>query len=126
MFDANKIIPLLIVFLVLVTLPFWSSLTSSDSGKKPNLVLPTNEKQCVESKEYMQAWHMDLLNDWRDMVVRDGIRDYTAKDGKVYKASLSSTCLKCHDKKEQFCDECHNYVGVKPYCWDCHVYKKGN
>ena len=20
-----------------------------------------------------------------------------------------------------FCDRCHNYLAVSPYCWDCHV-----
>jgi hypothetical protein len=23
--------------------------------------------------------------------------------------------------KKQFCEECHTYASVKPYCWECHV-----
>jgi hypothetical protein len=34
--------------------------------------------------------------------------------------SLSQGCLGCHSNKEQFCDTCHNYAGVKPNCWSCH------
>jgi hypothetical protein len=29
--------------------------------------------------------------------------------------------MKCHDNKEEFCDKCHLYAGVTPYCWDCHI-----
>jgi hypothetical protein len=35
--------------------------------------------------------------------------------------SLSDTCLDCHSKKDQFCDACHTYSAVDPYCWTCHV-----
>ena len=33
------------------------------------------------------------------------------------------TCMvaTAKDKARTFCDKCHNYTGVKPYCWDCHV-----
>ena len=38
--------------------------------------------------------------------------------------SLSQSCLGCHSNKEQFCDACHNYAGVKPNCWSCHIVPK--
>ena len=31
----------------------------------------------------------------------------------------------CHANKAEFCDRCHNYAAVKPYCWDCHIDTKG-
>jgi hypothetical protein len=34
--------------------------------------------------------------------------------------SLSNTCLACHDGQEKFCNACHKYLAVKPFCWDCH------
>ena len=75
---------------------------------------------------------MSLLNDWRDDVVRDSKREYESnfkpKDdlkGKThYDKSLTRTCLKCHDNKTKFCDRCHTYASVKPYCWTCHVAPK--
>jgi hypothetical protein len=79
------------------------------------------EKKCVESKSFMRAEHMVMLNDWRDLVVREGDRIYIANDGKEYVMSLQNTCMKCHSNKKKFCDECHNYLAVKPYCWDCHI-----
>ena len=47
-----------------------------------------------------------------------------AANGKAYNMSLQNTCMKCHPNKSEFCDKCHNYTSVKPYCWDCHVEPK--
>jgi hypothetical protein len=69
----------------------------------------------------MRADHMTLLNEWRDLVVRENQRTYTATDGTEYEMSLTKTCLDCHSNKEEFCDKCHTYADVSPYCWDCHV-----
>ena len=122
MYDAGKVILGLVVFIVLVTFPIWFTQALGDASYKPELDKPVGETQCVESKEYMTAWHMDLLNQWRDAVCRDGQRIYTSREyKKKFEMSLTRTCLKCHASKEEFCDECHNYVSVEPYCWECHV-----
>jgi cbb3-type cytochrome oxidase cytochrome c subunit len=67
---------------------------------------------------------MSLLNEWKDSALRDGKRLYTASDGKLYDINLQNTCMNCHSNKKKFCDECHNYVAVKPYCWACHIEPK--
>ncbi len=122
MHDTGKIIAGLGIFLVLVTFPFWFGVTGGDSSYVPEPELPENEDSCVESKEYMRNFHMGLLNQWRDAVVRDGKREYiSSTNGKRYEMSLSNGCIECHVSKVNFCDQCHNYVGVDPYCWDCHV-----
>ncbi len=82
-----------------------------------------DQKECVNTAEYMRTSHMDLLNDWRDKVVRENIR-FTSINGKKTEMSLTKTCMSCHSNKEQFCDQCHNYLEVTPYCWDCHVEPK--
>jgi hypothetical protein len=41
--------------------------------------------------------------------------------GKEFEMSLQKTCMKCHTNKAEFCDKCHNYASVRPYCWDCHI-----
>ena len=64
---------------------------------------------------------MKLLAAWRDDVVREGKRTYTAADGRVHPISLTGTCLECHSNKKQFCDRCHDYSGAKPACWSCHI-----
>ncbi len=125
MYDGGKIITGLIIFIALAVFPFWYTAASGQGAYKPELAAPSQGDKCVESKEHMKAWHMDMLNDWRDAVVRDGDRTYTASDGEKHNMSLSMTCMKCHDDKEKFCDQCHNYLGVVPYCWDCHVEPKG-
>ena len=123
MYDSGKIIIGIIIFIGLVTSPIWYDLSSGKSANKPNLIIPVDENinECVESTEYMRASHMDLLNEWRDEVVREGNRTYTAANEKKFEMSLTKTCTNCHYNKTQFCDQCHDYLGVTPYCWDCHV-----
>ncbi|RJX28387.1 MAG: cytochrome C [Desulfarculus sp.] len=124
LYDGGKIITGLVIFLLIFTFPFWSSL--GKAAPTPKLVLPakTVAKQCVTATPYMRASHMKLLNDWRDAVVRDGLRVYVADDGKHFNMSLTNTCLSCHDSKEKFCDQCHNYLAVAPFCWECHLVPK--
>ena len=121
MYDGGKIFFGLIVFVVLVLLPFWYTAAFGEGSFRPNPESPQDEKNCVESKEYMNAWHMDMIDVWRDSVVRDGNRQYTAEDGTKYEMSLTKTCMDCHTNKEKFCDQCHTYMSVDPYCWDCHI-----
>ena len=65
-------------------------------------------------------------NQWRDDVVRKGEREYvSSSNGKIFDMSLSRTCMDCHSNKAEFCDACHTYMAVSPYCWDCHVEPKG-
>ena len=123
MHDTGKIIGGLVIFLILATSPLWYNAMSASTAEAPELELPPNgSKECVESKEYMRAFHMDLLNTWRDDVVRTGVRDYVStSNGRSYDMSLSRTCMDCHSNKADFCDRCHNFTAVSPYCWDCHV-----
>lgn len=120
MYNTGKIIPGLIIFLAIITLPLWLQVGSA--AKAPDPQLPKKEKQCVQSKEYMRSSHMQVLNDWRNDVVRDGQRIYVGLNGKKFSMSLSNDCMACHDNKAKFCDTCHDYLGVTPYCWDCHLF----
>ncbi len=123
MYDGGKIITGLVIFIILVAFPFVYALAGG-TGEVPDPQSPSGE--CVKDKAYMTAWHMDLLNEWRDEVVRDGQRPKVQAGGKEYPRSLTLGCMQCHDDKEQFCDDCHDYAGVSPYCWDCHVEPQGN
>jgi len=68
----------------------------------------------------MRVSHTDLLNTWKEQVVREGKRTYVSSRGKEYVMSLTNTCVDCHSNKAKFCDRCHDYMNVKPWCWDCH------
>ncbi|PKN59851.1 MAG: menaquinol oxidoreductase [Deltaproteobacteria bacterium HGW-Deltaproteobacteria-11] len=115
----------LLIFVVGITFPFWYG--KGRSMPPPVLSLDTpvinalTVKRCVEDTAFMRASHMKFLNAWRDEAVREGVRLYKAKDGRTFEKSLTGTCLQCHSNKEQFCDRCHNYVDVKPSCYNCHV-----
>jgi hypothetical protein len=63
---------------------------------------------------------MQLLDQWRDEVSREGKREPITVGGVAYEKSLMNGCMNCHSDKKKFCDECHVYTAVKPYCWDCH------
>ena len=119
MHDAGKILAGLVIFLGFVTSPLWYNAASGKSAAAPELAAPLGEK-CVYSKDYMRANHMNVLDDWRDRVVRDGERIDSTENGK-FEMSLTRGCMKCHANRQQFCVKCHDYAGVKPYCWDCHV-----
>jgi hypothetical protein len=119
--DKGIILTGLVIFLALATFPIWFNLIIGKAGPPPELKLPAEGGQCVADTQFMRTHHMDLLMDWRDEVVRDNDRIYETDDGRRYYKSLSGTCMSCHTDKKQFCDACHNYTAVTPYCWDCHV-----
>ncbi len=127
LYDGGKILLGIVIFLGFVTFPFWNRALSTVEVKepKPRLETPVIEKlakkECVKPKEFMRREHMVLLNQWRDTALRDGDRILTHVPGEISNVrSLQRTCMKCHSNKKTFCDECHAYAGVNPYCWDCH------
>jgi len=132
MYNGGKIIAGLIIFIGLFTFPFFYNMGKASKMPEPKLdtpaikELPEAERKCVESKEYMRANHMQLLDGWRDKVLREGNLMYESTSGKKYVMSLQNTCMHCHSNKKEFCDKCHNYANVKPYCWSCHIPPKEN
>ncbi len=124
MYDSGKILLGVVIFLVLVTFPWWYNVAKGKAGPAPELEKPATAQNCVLDTKEMLARHMDLLNSWRNKVVREGKRIYTNPKGVSFEMSLTKTCLKCHEQKDKFCDRCHTYMGVEPYCWDCHVAPK--
>ncbi|MBW6521066.1 MAG: sulfate reduction electron transfer complex DsrMKJOP subunit DsrJ [Desulfoarculaceae bacterium] len=123
MYNKGTIIPGLIIFVLFVTFPIWFNGFKAGTPPKPELP-PGGEKKCVESVEYMRANHMQLLDEWRDNVLRDGNRSVVTVEGKDYRKGLQMACMQCHSNKEKFCDSCHTYAAVNPYCWDCHLSPK--
>lgn len=120
MYDKGKVLGGLAVFLCLASFPVWYSAASGKAAPYAGPVLPASENKCVESTQYMKEYHMQLLQQWRTSVVRDGVYTYTASDNSTYDINLTGNCLKCHSNKAEFCDSCHNYTGVSPNCWECH------
>lgn len=125
MYNARPMIIGLAVFIGLTTFPIWRALEKAAPAPEPELDTPAiqqmPEKLCVEATPTMRARHMQLLGDWRAGVVRDGRTVYAGQAGKKYEMSLQKTCLKCHANKDKFCDQCHDYAGVQPDCWTCHI-----
>lgn len=124
-YDGGKIIAGAVVFLIIVTYPFWSNWGKTTKPPELSLATPTiealKEKGCIEETSFMRVNHMKLLDEWKEQAVRDGDRLYRAKDGKLHSISLTGNCLGCHSNKGKFCDRCHDYVGAKPTCYRCHI-----
>jgi len=134
-YDKGKIFLGLAIFVGLVASPFWyNPVFGTGASAPPELKLPAKDKPCVLPKAEMRASHMQVIYDWREIVVRGGGqaetfpdgrkvdgRMLTLTDGRQFNMSLSNTCLGCHDAgKKEFCDKCHGYLAVQPFCWDCH------
>ena len=123
MYDSGKIITGLAIFVILMTFPVWFNVGGSERIPQPEKP-PGGQKNCVAETDYMRTSHMVLLNQWRDEVIRSGQREFQEIDGVKYEKSLQNGCMYCHTSKVKFCDTCHIYADVKPYCWDCHVQPK--
>lgn len=124
--DKKWIMTGLAIFLVLFLFPLWYNIAikTGKAAPAPEVVLTEKAKAagtCVMSKELMTAEHMQLLDLWRHNVVRNAKREFVNAEGKTFNMSLSNTCLDCHSNKTEFCDRCHNYASVRPYCWECHI-----
>lgn len=124
--DKKWIVLGLIIFIGLFSFPLWYNMgiKVGKAAPAPELVLTEKAKaaeKCVMSTEFMTAEHMKLLDQWRHNVVRNAKREFVNTEGKTFNMSLSNTCLDCHSNKAEFCDRCHNYASVAPYCWDCHI-----
>ena len=69
---------------------------------------------CVLPRAEMRYRHMTHLKALRDRVVRN--RDRSGQLQGI------SACQGCHAHRDQFCDRCHQQVGVTPDCFGCHGY----
>ena len=98
---------------------------------------------CVEERDFMTRNHMNILKDWREVVVRDAEKSRVVINGEYYDRSLTKCCMKCHTSREKFCADCHEYANVFALrslqlsrttqqaqrgvrCWNCHVEPKGD
>ena len=144
--DKGIIIAGLAVFIVLATFPIWYTLAAGGNASPPVLKLPADQTECVKDAAYMRDHHMDLLDQWRDEVVRQGDDSQIEIDGTLYDKSLTKTCMACHTNRQEFCAACHEYANVQSFqllrlsatsaqstgrirCWDCHLEQnesKGN
>lgn len=73
---------------------------------------------CVAPREEIRRTHARLLNDLKHVTVQQGVRGDVSLRG----------CIDCHARpsgavigtRDAFCQSCHDFVGVKLNCFDCH------
>ena len=119
--DRGWILGAFALLVALALWPVWRALASAPP-RPPDLARPAGATACVAPVDVHAGVAHALLETWRDRVVRDGVRTYTDGNGRAVTMSLTGTCLgACHTDKATFCDRCHDYAGVTPTCWNCHV-----
>jgi hypothetical protein len=127
MYDKGKVLIGLAIFVIAALSIVGYNATMGDSDVfrtegKLGPEKPVGHEKCVKDLAYMQTSHMVLLNQWRDEVIREGKRELVKTEGgEMVEKSLQNGCLSCHTSREKFCDRCHEYANVDPYCWDCHL-----
>ena len=112
--DNNRLA--VVVFVLIILAPFGYSLvrpvfTQGSSPTRVFLEVP-DEGECVRETAYMRFYHMDLLKQTREDVIRAGIRGEITLSG----------CRECHTYREQFCNSCHDAVTLNLDCFGCHYY----
>ena len=118
--DRAKIAAGLALFVAVALFPVWQrAAVGTPARPEPKIAKP--QTQCVAQRGTMRVSHMQVLDGWRDGVVRTGIRTERTADGRAVTRSLGGTCLECHSNKKDFCDSCHADLAVKPVCWECHA-----
>jgi hypothetical protein len=88
MYNKSLVLTIIVVVLLIVVTPFlyWRVSPGALLPPKPEPP-PGGEKRCVESTDFMRKHHVDLLEEWRQSVVREGHVKYVASDGKEYDES---------------------------------------
>lgn len=113
-----------VIIIAILAVPFIVNIGQAKGSPDVSLDTPQINampvKECIEPTDYMRESHMQLLDQWRDAVVRQGQYQYVSQSGQVYDMSLDETCLGCHSNQEEFCDRCHEFSSVDLYCWQCH------
>jgi hypothetical protein len=129
LYDRGKVLIGLVILAALAAFPFFYDIGRAAKAPEPELntpaiqALPEPERVCVEPKSYMTDNHMKLLDEWREQAVREDKWAYIGFNGKTYTISLQNTCMGCHSNYDNFCNKCHTYSGITPYCWNCHLNK---
>jgi len=140
LYDGPKVLFGLFVFVVFALSPLLINVLTNAQAEAP--VVPHREDQvggeCILPTDEMRTSHMELLDTWRDEVVREGTRlrgevtEARNENGVLrprlvgdvrapwhLQKSLSNTCMDCH--RPGVCDSCHEHAGVDPACFDCHT-----
>ena len=111
--DNNRVasIAFAVLIVALIGLSFVPVITRGSSTAEVFLEYPTSDS-CVRETGYMRFYHMDLLKEVREDVIRHGTRGEITLSG----------CRECHTYRDQFCNKCHDAVTLKLDCFGCHYY----
>lgn len=121
MVSKPKVIVVTAVFAVILLFPFIYNAVGTgmfSEVKRPQVVIEKSG-QCIKYTGYMRRHHGDMLERNMELVQKEGMTNVVGLND----------CRKCHSNREEFCDRCHDYVGVYAVndstgCFTCHDYPK--
>jgi len=80
---------------------------------------------CVAPAEEMRRTHMEMLKHRRDRTVHQGVRGGDESLARCIECHASKTSGAATGARDAFCQSCHDYVGVKLDCFECHQGRPG-
>jgi hypothetical protein len=114
MLNRNKGAVVLAILGIIIVVPIaYYLVLDALPREEPFLEKPDPKyEECVKDVDYMRFYHMDLLKEIRDEVVREGITSDISLE----------ECRDCHTDRSRFCNQCHNIVNLNLDCFGCHNY----
>ncbi|ABL02577.1 hypothetical protein Rmag_0861 [Candidatus Ruthia magnifica str. Cm (Calyptogena magnifica)] len=115
---------LLVVFLSLLIGNVFAHTNEHDNlGEQANSIKASG-KVFHESISIIRKMHPEFLRHKRDKTLRQGVRtnEYSLKGCVSCHANKNKTINQYYsvNKKDQFCSDCHEQVGVSLDCFSCH------
>ncbi len=80
---------------------------------------------CVAPPDVMRRTHMQMLKHRRDRTVHQGVRGGDEALTRCLECHASRTTGAAIGTRDAFCQSCHDYVGVKLDCFECHQGRPG-
>ena len=115
--DGRALLALMLVLIMLLPLGCYLARSVIALGNKPEPFYESHVSQGGTCLWEMKAGEV-RLHHWEELRrIREDVIRYGKRDEKGLYA-----CQNCHKSRANFCDRCHNSVGLTPDCFDCHPY----
>jgi hypothetical protein len=119
--NGNTRLLVVAVSLAVILFPLGYSVVSAPFSHGAEQPEPASGDYCLGSIDpaYMRFHHMELLQQARDEIVREGKTGDIMCEGRSVEVKLEN-CWQCHPSRERFCNRCHVAVNLYPNCFRCH------
>jgi len=110
----KKSMVVLVIFVVILTLPFAINAANGHIFSGTPSPIPSNASLAEYNNAIMDEYAVNLP---KPLLPNGSVDiDYMRNHMNILKQPGQSTtqCASCHADRTNFCDKCHNYVGIHP------------